>query len=504
MTDETVAHSYEDVHTTEGVVGVVLREPSTERSVPELAQCRSGGSVHLVTVEHADVHDLEPSSTSVLALLPFAISGPAPDVARAIQEAQVEELSEAGIVDEIRELEELKARCAARQARLSAALDRRVRERHARSGVRPERQGAGVGAQVALARRESPHRGAQHLGLAKVLVTEMPHTLAAMEAGRCHEWRATLLARETACLSAEHRRVVDTEMMADPGATEGWGDARLVAAAKAIAYRLDPHAAVERARKAVENRFVSLRPAPDTMSYLGALLPVALGVSCWAVLKNAADHARAQGDPRSRGQVMADTLVAAILGSRSQDGDQTAPEVPAVPVAVHLTVSDETLLGAGSEPGWLHDYGPIPAGLCRDLAADAVDRAHATLRRLYTTSAGQLVAMDSRSRTFDGSLRLYIDLRDQTCRTPWCDAPVRHRDHVAAVASDGLTQADNGQGLCAACNLAKEAPDWRSRTVHEPGAPPGLHVVETITPTGHRHRSRSPGLPPPADLQART
>ena len=42
------------------------------------------------------------------------------------------------------------------------------------------------------------------------------------------------------------------------------GDARPAAAAKAIAYRLDPHAVVDRAARAAADRTVSIRPAPDT------------------------------------------------------------------------------------------------------------------------------------------------------------------------------------------------------------------------------------------------
>ena len=43
--------------------------------------------------------------------------------------------------------------------------------------------GQGIAAQIALARRESPARGSRLLGLAKALVTEMPHTMAALEDG---------------------------------------------------------------------------------------------------------------------------------------------------------------------------------------------------------------------------------------------------------------------------------------------------------------------------------
>ena len=393
------------------------------------------------------------------------------------------DLSEVELVEALRAAEEEKCRLEALQVELTARLDEVVRRRHDAAGVRPERQGAGVASQVALARRESPNRGARRLGLAKVLVAELPHTLAAMRAGWCTEWRATLVARETACLSLEDRRRVDAELMTDPTTTEGWGDRRLVAVARARAYELDPHAALKRSRRAEGERHVSLRPAPDTMTWLTALLPVAQGVSVYAALSRTADQARAAGDERSRGQVMADALVTGLTTPA-----EPAPVPGPVPVAVNLTVSDATLLDGGHAPGWIAGYGPVPAGVARRLIATALAEAHATLRRLYTTSAGALVAMDSRSRTFPASLGLFIDLRDQSCRTPWCDAPIRHRDHVVPDAAGGPTSAGNGQGLCEACNQAKEAPGFAA-TAHD-------GVVTTITPTGHQVRSRAPALPP--------
>ena len=398
------------------------------------------------------------------------------------------DLSEVELVEALRAAEEEKCRLESLQVELTARLDEVVRRRHAAAGVRAEKQGAGVASQVALARRESPNRGARHLGLAKVLVAEMPHTLAAMRAGWCTEWRATLVARETACLSLEDRRRVDAELMADPATTEGWGDRRLVAAARARAYELDPHAALKRSRRAEGERHVSLRPAPDTMTWLTALLPVAQGVSVYAALTRTADQARAAGDERSRGQVMADALVTSLTTPTSTESAEPAPVPGPVPVAVNLTVSDATLLDGGHTPGWIAGYGPVPAGVTRHLVATAMEEAHATLRRLYTTSAGALVAMDSRARTFPASLALFIDLRDQSCRTPWCDAPIRHRDHVVPDHAGGPTSGGNGQGLCEACNQAKEAPGFTA-TAYD-------GVVTTTTPTGHQVRSRAPALPP--------
>ena len=75
-------------------------------------------------------------------------------------------------------------------------------------------------------------------------------------------------------------------------------------------------------------------------------------------------------------------------------------------------------------------------------------------------------------RTFPAGLAKFLVLRDQTCRTPWCDAPVRHRDHVVPVEEGGATSAGNGQGLCEACNHAKQAHGWLAR----PG-PPGTPAL---------------------------
>jgi hypothetical protein len=51
----------------------------------------------------------------------------------------------------------------------------------------------------------------------------MPHTLAALHNGQLNEWRATLLVKETACLSAADRCAVDEQLAADTGTLAGAG-----------------------------------------------------------------------------------------------------------------------------------------------------------------------------------------------------------------------------------------------------------------------------------------
>nr|WP_237686245.1 HNH endonuclease signature motif containing protein [Arthrobacter jiangjiafuii] len=80
---------------------------------------------------------------------------------------------------------------------------------------------------------------------------------------------------------------------------------------------------------------------------------------------------------------------------------------------------------------------------------------------------------------------------------PWCGAPIRHFDHIKPFRDGGTTSAENLQGLCEACNQAKEAPGWSMSTVSAgPAALRGAsHTVETRTPTGHLYRSAAPPLP---------
>jgi hypothetical protein len=393
------------------------------------------------------------------------------------------DVSDAERVDQIRVLEEIKAAAAAGQARATADLDTSQRRAQAAAGLPTERRGAGVAAQVALARRESPHRGRQSLGLAKTLVHEMPHALRAMEEGWLNEWRATLLARETACLSREHRQLVDAELAGRRDRLETMSDRRLVAEAKRLAYQLDSTAAVRRAAKAAADRTVTSRPAPDTMMYLTALLPVAQGVAAYAALLKTADQARAAGDGRTRGQVMADTLVERLTGqTHAKD----------VSFEVEVVITDRALFRGDDEPAFLPGHGYLPAALVRSwLRPCEATEASVWLRRLYADpTTGELVDMDTRRREFTGKLRQFTVFRDQWCRTPWCGAPIRHLDHPQRHADGGPTSRRNSQGLCEHCNYAKEAPGWAARP--RPGP---RHTVETTTPTGHRYRSTTPAQP---------
>ncbi len=381
------------------------------------------------------------------------------------------------LIDHITELERLKNAAAAAQARLTVEL-REVREAEARAtGRNVKRVPASLAGEVGLARHESPHRASSLVGLAGVLTAEMPRTMEAFTAGDVSEWRVTVLARETACLSKAHRLQVDAEL--GPRMHE-LSTRQVAAEARKLAYQLDPHSVVDRIGKAHTDRNVTIRPAPDCMTRVSALLPAADGVAAYAALTSAADTARATGDERSKNQIMADTLVARVTG------EEDAGEVD---IEIQLVITDEALLGDSNTPARMNDYGPIPATIARGLAADAISNDRAWIRRLYTRpDDGQLVAMESGRRHFPKAMTTFIKTRDEHCRTPWCDAPIRHTDHIIPVRAGGTTNLTNGQGLCEQCNQLKEHPGWQHIASPDGG-------ITVHTPTGHHHHSRPPDLP---------
>jgi hypothetical protein len=243
-------------------------------------------------------------------------------------------------IEQVELLERVKAAAAARQARLSVVFDSSQRARQRARGVPARSVGKGVAEQIALARRESPTAGARHLRVARALVGDMPRTMAALSTGLVSEWTATVAVRETGCLSAEHRAQVDAELGDQlPTLTP----ARAAAAAWAATCRLDSAAAAKRCAKATSDRHVSVRPAPEAMTYLTALLPLTQGVACYAALNAAANTAKATGDNRTRGQLMADLLV----------GRLTHPTTSHSPLP--QTVQDSRLPRADAGP-------PAPAG----------------------------------------------------------------------------------------------------------------------------------------------
>ncbi|QGF25133.1 DUF222 domain-containing protein [Raineyella fluvialis] len=426
----------------------------------------------------------------------FAVPGPQraadvdlPDVRQWIRWLGTQEVFDVGdlrleeasarCIELITALEKLKAATAAAQARVSERFDLLQRQLQTDAGVPARRLGEGVGAQVALARGESPVKGGRFLGAAQAWVREMPRTLEALAEGRLNEWRATLAVRETACLAIEDRRAVDEDFGKLLAARKTMGDRTITAELRRMVYERDAEAYIRRIEAAVKGRRVTSRPALDGMAYVTGLLPLQQAVGVYAALSQAADSARAAGDERGRGQLMADTLVERVTG---RPADR--------PCDVHLdiVITDHSLFAEDDTAAEIGDVGPVPAGWVRRMLGTIEDPdVRVQVRRLFRGPGATLMATKTAGRFFTRGLQHLIRVRDQHCRTPWCDAPIRHADHVVDHASGGPTDLDNGQGLCERCNHTKQLAGWAASV--DPGPE---HRVRWETPTGHTYDSLPP------------
>ena len=393
-----------------------------------------------------------------------------------------DESSEADLVDQVAVLERLRAAVVAVQAATVVRFARARVELELAADVHPRDVGRGVVEEVGLACCISPTVAARRLSSARAWWFDLPRTYAALAVGAVSEQTAEAVVTGTRHLDAATRRAVDAQLhdadLAGKGVREG------AAPARRYAYEADREAYVARGRHERKHRRVGLRLAPDTMSVLSGYLPVEQSVACLAALRRHTDTVVAGGDERTRGQIMADTFVERLSGQvRATD----------VAVEVQLIVPADLASDPGSSrTATVTGAGPLPGPIAHEVV-DA-SRAAKRARRLYVRPGGWLVGIDARRRRFTGTLADLIAALDQTCRAPFCDAPVRHLDHGQRHADGGQTVLANGRGLCARHNLAREHRGWSATIVHD-GLGDQPHTVQTTTPTGHSYTARAPDPP---------
>jgi hypothetical protein len=407
------------------------------------------------------------------------------------------------LLDQLDALERIKSAAAAAQVVITAAFADTVEAADeaaddAPTNSRPDRRrrpprAMSIGAEVALAVRTSPYQGEQRVLLARRLRDDLPGIHQALARGDLSEDKAHAVARQVAHLDPTQRARVDTDLTTTLGATSGGfaalGEEKLRQAVRRSCLRIAADAETRRHRKARADRHVTTRQLDDGTGRITATVAIEHLATVRTALDTAAATARAAGDPRTAGQVRADTLVHRLTGH-----DPVEP----VPVRVNLVITAESLLtdeNSRQEPGQVPGIGWLPAALCTDLVRTASAAAKATLRRLFVHPHDRaLVAMESASRTFPTALAELINLRDGgLCRTPGCNARIRHHDHITRHADDGPTSAHNGQGLCERCNYVKETPGWTSWTTGT--VPHEVHEVHGVTEHLRILRSTAPPLP---------
>ncbi|WP_226350572.1 HNH endonuclease signature motif containing protein [Pseudonocardia sp. ICBG601] len=391
--------------------------------------------------------------------------------------------SESELVDQIQEIEALQASLAALQSTRIRAFARS----HVENGpadLDPEKLHRSVVAQIQLACRVSTAEARTRAANARDLHSGLDWIRGLHRAGELSAAKVSAIAVECRDLNTTQRARVDSRLAAVRDLTR-YGIGRLRAMTRRLVAEIAPDRFRARVHAAKAERRVTLRPAPDAMSYLTAYVPVEQGAACLAALQKAFVEIQIDPEPltRTRGQVLADTLVERVTGQAT---------ATAVNLEVQVTVPIQALLDPTSPlPAEIPGFGPVPADLL------ATPEGTKSLRRLLTDQ-GIVIGGDSRKRTFTGLLATLVKARaGNQCTEPYCDAPVRHLDHIHRDADGGRTELDNGRGVCEFHNHVREQPGWQVFR-----APDG--IVVTVTPTGHRYCGPAPPLPPAPPPRAPT
>ncbi|HEY3260245.1 MAG TPA: DUF222 domain-containing protein [Pseudonocardiaceae bacterium] len=320
--------------------------------------------------------------------------------------------------------------------------------------------------ELALALSISGVAAHHRLDLALTLTHRRPATLAALEAGQIDLLRARAIADGTGPLSAEQAAQVEARVLAKAGEQTA---PQVRQAIKRAVLTVDPGGEQDRHRRHRQQRRVVLGPDEHGMASLWAYLPAHQAIAVYATLQHRARQAITPDDERTADQRRADALVDLVLDPTS------CPNRP--PIAqVNVTVPASSLLALDQQPGELAGYGPIPADLAREIAADA------TWRRLLTDPVSGALLDYGRTRYKPpAALADFVRARDATCTFPGCRRAA-HRcelDHEIAY-PDGPTSADNLDPKCPHHHRTRHHPDWHYERLDN-----GDHLW--ITPTGRHY-----------------
>jgi len=365
-------------------------------------------------------------------------------------------------------------------------------------------------AEVALAIGVSEYAAERLVAEAETLVSRLPATLAAVETGAV-VWRAASLITEcgvgigSGLDPIRAREATAAFEAAALSIVASCPPARLRSRLAALRDRSLAAPPIERHRAAREERRVAIEDVEDGMSWLNAYLP---SVEAHAVHHRLTDVARAaQGfdaeegldDSRTIDQRRADLLIDFVTGDHARSGSGTGSDDYETRIAkgrdfgrfagirptVVVTVPVQTLLSADHDenapPAMLDGIVPVDPATARELAANAPS----LYRLLVHPHTGARLDLSRDRYQVSTELRLWLRLRDGTCRFPGCGHPAKgcDIDHTLDWQFGGETRADNLAHLCRGHHTLKHRTRWAIEQ----------HADGTITwrsPSGRTHTTR--------------
>lgn len=355
----------------------------------------------------------------------------------------------------------------AAEQRALAELDQIASEWQHLDGGAVELQRRSVVAEAAVALRVSDRTLESRMLDAAALCREWPEWLAAFEAGEIGVGHLRTLRAAGAPLESDGSRAAvhaDARAQFAREALEiarATSPGRLGSRARRLADRCLAEPLVERHRAARRERCVWVAPEEDGMSLLGIRLPstLAKGIEHRLV---AIAKTRPDDDPRTLGNVMADTAAELLLTGAGAAG---LPGFEHIRATVHVTIPVDGLVTSSAPDGrsvgdpvgarqaehatsegssTLDGGEPLDVDTARVLAA----RASVWWRLFLDPVTMHPVGIDRHDPT--RAQRELLAARDLTCRFPGCAATAWRADvdHTVPFATGGCTDIGNLAHLC--------------------------------------------------------
>ena len=382
--------------------------------------------------------------------------------------------------------------------------------------------------EVATALRLSGNTAQIRIDVARTLTTHLPVTCSALATGEISAAHANVIARESAEMinrgvSPEIIAGIEAEAVAH---SEFHTPAQVASKVRNLIAKSAPDDFQEIVESARECRRVNIYPEADGMATLVALLPapdaqtIMLAIDKLArrsksrdqedqskeqnhfnrVNRNSSEnrvHGQNQDLNAEQGQNHNNNQLASQAisnhGKKSIDAyradalttlaahflatTETGELNHRRPVTLNLTLDLPTALGLANNPGQLAGYGPIPASIARELAADGKWR-----RFITEPITGALLDYGRQSYEPPQALVDFLMARDRTCRFPGCRQPARTSDidHAIPWEKGGNTNIENMGLLCRRHHRLKTHGGWKLIS-HKDGS------CEWISPLGKKY-----------------
>jgi hypothetical protein len=342
--------------------------------------------------------------------------------------------------------------------------------------------------EIATALRMSGSTAQSRIDVARTLMQHLPGATAALAIGDISPAHANVIARESAQLIRqgvlpEVLKLIEDEAVAH---AEFHTPAQVANKVRSCIAMFAPEQFEAAAVEEKSARKVSYFPSPNGMATIVAFLPapdaqtIMLAIDRLASKTNGIAKEKLHNYRKSNGQSDVDNAERFNLTDFSEDlmdpmDAHRADAITAIatmfletnedqimnhgrPVTVNLTIDLPTLLGLAENPGQLSGYGPIPASVARELAADGKWRKFIT-----DPTTGNLLDFGRESYIPPQILRDFLLARDRTCRFPGCrrSGIKGEIDHAIPWEEGGETSPSNLGLLCKRHHQLKTHGGWK-------------------------------------------